>query len=146
MCFFQKEACQYLIRRSLGRSSSRGTTNWLLMCQDQCSFCVKFCQISTSKMWFRPIKRIFNEKKGLKSTRLWRGKNSKLLDFNDKFHYLAENIKVFWVFSPFISSMKPNLSKASCIWQIFTLVLCKCKKFKCASVNHLHLYEIHTLY
>jgi hypothetical protein len=58
---FQKVACQYLIRRSLGRSS-RGATNWLFMCRDQCFFWVKFCQISTSKMWFWSIQRTFNEK------------------------------------------------------------------------------------
>jgi hypothetical protein len=34
---FRKEACQYLNRGSLDRSS-RGATNWLLICWDQCFF------------------------------------------------------------------------------------------------------------
>jgi hypothetical protein len=33
-----------------------------------------------------------------------------------------------------------------CIWQIFTLALCKCEKFEHLGVNDLHLHEIYTLY
>jgi hypothetical protein len=33
-----------------------------------------------------------------------------------------------------------------CTWQILTLVLCKCKRFKCVNVNDLHLHEIYMLY
>jgi hypothetical protein len=38
-------------------------------------------------------------------------KNSKFSEFYDKFQWVAKNIKGFWVFSTFISSMQPNLAK-----------------------------------
>jgi hypothetical protein len=56
---------------------------------------------------------IFNEKKWPKFARFLRKKIPKLVDFYDKFQWVAKNIERFWVFYTFTSSMKPNLAKDS---------------------------------
>ncbi len=47
-------------------------------------FMAKFCLISTWKIWFRPIQRIFNKKKLAQIRQILKEKNSNSSDFYDK--------------------------------------------------------------